>query len=283
MPLSFRAFPIMNALVLACAFASTSVAHASGPRLIVQFRDDDVEAAFSPVTRVAKMARESGVEGRYVRRMANAAHLVELPAGTDARTAAKDAMARGGAKLAIPDRHVKPALVPNDTYAPQQWYLANTDVAVSAYGAWNGRKDVDVVVVGGAQRAEDRVVLDLSGSPDRVRFVGHTDDETLCALYNRAACFVYPSSCEGFGIPVLEALAAGCPLCLSDIPVFHEIAGDLGAYFDPDSVEAAGKAFEQALALRKNAAFASLSAARADAFSWKTCTDKVWEIYKELA
>jgi len=147
MPLSFRAFPIMNALVLACAFASTSVAHASGPRLIVQFRDDDVEAAFSPVTRVAKMARESGVEGRYVRRMANAAHLVELPAGTDARTAAKDAMARGGAKLAIPDRHVKPALVPNDTYAPQQWYLANTDVAVSAYGAWNATTGSSSVVV----------------------------------------------------------------------------------------------------------------------------------------
>ena len=154
---------------------------------------------------------------------------------------------------------------------------------IRAYGLWNGRKDVDVIVVGGTQRAEDRVVLDLSGSPDRVRFIGHTDDETLCALYNRAAFFAYPSSCEGFGIPVLEALAAGCPLCLSDIPVFHEIAGDLAAYFDPDSPESAAQAFDRALALRTDAGFASLSIARADAFSWKTCTDRVWEIYKELA
>ena len=85
------------------------------------------------------------------------------------------------------------------------------------------------------------------------------------------------------GIPVLEALAAGCPLCLSDIPVFHEIAGDLAAYFDPDSPESAARAFDRALALRSDAGFANLSLARADAFSWKTCTDKVWEIYKELA
>ncbi len=147
--------PILRSLAVACALASAAAVDAAGPRMIVQFRDDDVEAAFSPVTRVAKMARESGVEGRYVRRMANAAHLVELPAGTDARTAAKDAMARGGAKLAIPDRHVKPALVPNDTYAPQQWYLANTDVAVSAYGAWNattGSSSVVVAATSGASR-----------------------------------------------------------------------------------------------------------------------------------
>ena len=135
---------------LACALAASATAHAAGPRLIVQFRDDDVEAAFSPITRVAHMARESGVEGRYVRRMANGAHLVELDAGADAKAAAKSAMSRGGAKIAVPDRRLKPALIPNDTFAPKQWYLANNEVSVSAYGAWDittGSPSIVVAVV----------------------------------------------------------------------------------------------------------------------------------------
>ena len=62
---------------MAIALAASASVWAGGPRLIVPFRDDDVEAAFSPVTRVAHLARESGVEGRHLRRMASGAHLVE--------------------------------------------------------------------------------------------------------------------------------------------------------------------------------------------------------------
>ena len=142
--------PAFLRTVLACALAASAAAHAAGPRLIVQFRDDDVEAAFSPITRVAHMARETGIDGRYVRRMANGTHLVELDAGVDASAAAKAAMVRGGAKIAVPDRRLKPALVPNDTYASKQWYLTNSEVSVSAYGAWDittGSSSVVVAVV----------------------------------------------------------------------------------------------------------------------------------------
>ena len=128
----------LAAFAALAAFAgATHAAPAAGSRLIVKFGDTDVEAAFSPITRVAHMVRDAGIEGRYVRRMAAGAHLVELPAGADPKAAARAAIARGGAKFAIPDRHVRPAFVPNDTYAPQQWYLANTEVAISAYGAWD--------------------------------------------------------------------------------------------------------------------------------------------------
>ncbi len=128
----------LAAFAALAAFAgATHAAPAAGSRLIVKFGDADVEAAFSPITRVAHMVRDAGIEGRYVRRMAAGAHLVELPAGADPKAAARAAIARGGAKFAIPDRHVRPAFVPNDTYAPQQWYLANTEVAISAYGAWD--------------------------------------------------------------------------------------------------------------------------------------------------
>ena len=127
----------MRRMALVLALAASAAAHAAGPRLIVQFRDDDVEAAFSPVTRVAKLARESGVEGRYVRRMARGVHLVELDGAADANAAAKSAMARGGAKIAVPDRRLKRAAVPNDTFVTSQWYLTNDYASVSAYGAWN--------------------------------------------------------------------------------------------------------------------------------------------------
>ena len=132
---------------LALAAIATS-AYAAPSRLIVQFRDDDVEAAFTPKTRVERLGREIGVESAYLRRMALGAHLVELPAGTDARAAAAAAMANGGVKLAIPDRRRKAAKIPNDPNAG--WDLGNGGWAINAHGAWDittGSSSVVVAIV----------------------------------------------------------------------------------------------------------------------------------------
>ncbi len=139
--------PVFLKAVIACALVASASAYAAGPRLIVQFRDDDVEAAFSPVTRVAHLARESGVEGRHLRRMASGAHLVELGSGADATAAAKAAMTRGGAKIAVPDRRLKRAVIPNDTSVTSQWYLTNDYASVSAYAAWDITTGSSSVVV----------------------------------------------------------------------------------------------------------------------------------------
>ena len=55
--------------------------------------------------------------------------------------------------------------------------------------------------------------------PEGVRLLGRVEDEALPALYSGAAGFVYPSIYEGFGLPPLEAMACGCPIAVSDIPV----------------------------------------------------------------
>lgn len=68
---------------------------------------------------------------------------------------------------------------------------------------------------------------------DRVVFFGEADDRELANLYHNAIALVFPSLMEGFGLPALEALALGCPVIASDIPVFHEILGDAVTYFDP--------------------------------------------------
>jgi len=66
-----------------------------------------------------------------------------------------------------------------------------------------------------------------------VIFFGLANDEQLINLYMHASALVFPSLMEGFGLPALEALALGCPVIVSDIPVFHEILGSNATYFNP--------------------------------------------------
>lgn len=92
---------------------------------------------------------------------------------------------------------------------------------------------------------EDRIVsANLSG---RVKILcGLSDLEVRCA-YKLCSLFAFPSSYEGFGIPILEAMAAGRPMVLSDIPVFREITQDKGVYFPHDDVEAIAFSIENVL------------------------------------
>ncbi|MCQ2311364.1 MAG: glycosyltransferase family 4 protein [Paludibacteraceae bacterium] len=66
-----------------------------------------------------------------------------------------------------------------------------------------------------------------------ITLLGYVGDEELKTLYNNASAFVFPSFYEGFGIPPLEAMASGCPVIVSDIPVMHEVCSDAAIYCDP--------------------------------------------------
>jgi glycosyltransferase involved in cell wall biosynthesis len=103
---------------------------------------------------------------------------------------------------------------------------------------------------------------------DRVRVTGWIPREELYRLFQGARAFVYPSSFEGFGIPVLEAMAAGIPVACSDIPPLREVAGDTVIYFDPGNDAAMASALRQVVgdSSRVNAA-----RARAAEFSWEKC------------
>jgi glycosyltransferase involved in cell wall biosynthesis len=97
--------------------------------------------------------------------------------------------------------------------------------------------------------------------PPNVTWLGDVDDEELAALYRGARCLVYASLYEGFGIPVAEALACGCPIVTSRGSAMEEIALDDATYVDPASVDAirAGIADAVAPAPRRVATWAEVA------------------------
>jgi glycosyltransferase involved in cell wall biosynthesis len=82
---------------------------------------------------------------------------------------------------------------------------------------------------------------------DHVRLLQGVRDEDLCAIYRGSALVVIPSTYEGFGIPVLEAMAASRPLVCSDLPVFRELTKSRGAYFPPLDTAAMAAAIAEVL------------------------------------
>jgi glycosyltransferase involved in cell wall biosynthesis len=89
----------------------------------------------------------------------------------------------------------------------------------------------DVVVAGGSN---DRVFGTTSATwPEHVKRLGYVTDAQLRALYSHAACFVYPSLYEGFGLPPLEAMMCGCPVVVSGAASLPEVCGDAAVYCDP--------------------------------------------------
>lgn len=111
---------------------------------------------------------------------------------------------------------------------------------------------------------------------------GLTDLEVRCA-YKLCSLFVFPSSYEGFGIPVLEAMAARRPMVLSNIPVFSEITQDKGVFFPYDDVDVMAHAMERVLSSSsEQARLIEYGTERVKAFSFPTLAGQLARLYGEL-
>jgi glycosyltransferase involved in cell wall biosynthesis len=125
-----------------------------------------------------------------------------------------------------------------------------------------------------------RDALGLSGSAD---FTGWISREELYGLFARAAAFVYPSRFEGFGMPVLEALAAGIPTVCSNVEPMKSVAGSAALFFDPASVEELSAALHSIVAdTQLRARLQEDGPLRAAHFSWKATAHATLETLRSV-
>jgi glycosyltransferase involved in cell wall biosynthesis len=141
--------------------------------------------------------------------------------------------------------------------------------------------DVTIVLAGHAEPYEAGL-RDLArelGVQARIRFVGYVSDEDLEGLWGVAGCAAFPTLGEGFGIPVIEALAHGVPVAVSDIPVLREVGGDLPHYFDPHDPAGCARAIREALG---DADAGRRGPPHAERFTWSAAARSTYEVYERV-
>lgn len=126
-------------------------------------------------------------------------------------------------------------------------------------------------------------ILKASGLTDRLFEIENPSDEDLAALYNLADVFLSPSFKEGFGLPVLQALACGTPAVVSRGTSLEEITGDSGFYVNPDDIEGIVRVVNQILGGEIDRTVSQKKAVeRARLFSWPETAKKTYEVYEEV-
>ena len=156
---------------------------------------------------------------------------------------------------------------------------------INAFASSSRLKDsLEIIAYGGGpfNKAEFKLFQQLGLNALQVRQVSG-NDQKLAQLYANAEAFVYPSLYEGFGLPPLEAMAAGCPVISSNTSSIPEVVRNAGEYFDPNDNEQIKIAIEQVVYSeeRKNK-LRSLGYENIKDFSWEKCAIKTLLVYQEL-
>jgi glycosyltransferase involved in cell wall biosynthesis len=141
--------------------------------------------------------------------------------------------------------------------------------------------DTVIVLAGHAEPYELalRALADELDVAQRIRFLDYVSDPDLEGMWSIAECAAFPTLSEGFGIPVIEALAHGVPVAASAIPVLQEIGGDLPHYFDPHDPPGAAQAIRAACADERARAQGPAHAAR---FTWAGSAHGTYETYERV-
>ncbi|MCL4255841.1 MAG: glycosyltransferase family 4 protein [Anaerolineae bacterium] len=147
------------------------------------------------------------------------------------------------------------------------------------------KHDVHLVIAGGRGWLEDEfyATIQQTGMTDYVHVTGFVADEDLPALYSGAVCMAYPSLYEGFGIPVLEAMACGVPVLTSTTSSLPEVAGDSAILVNPYDIDAIQDGLERLISdqdLRETLSQKGLS--QAQKFTWEQSARQLKRLYTQL-
>src|SRR5215216_2144915 len=163
-------------------------------------------------------------------------------------------------------------------YVGRRHPYKNFKTLLSTYAVWPRRSEIKLMVIGNLWSREELKEITTAGLQSDIICRSSISDEELCALYNQALAFVYPSLSEGFGIPLLEAMASGCPIVASRIPTSLEIARDVPYYFDPLNKD-------ELIAALDAACYSEEIESRDDIlanYSWDLTARATLNVYKEL-
>jgi glycosyltransferase involved in cell wall biosynthesis len=180
-------------------------------------------------------------------------------------------------RIRVVPNAVDPVFTPNGPCADGDYVLA--------VGTLEPRKNI-ARAVEAARRS--RLPLRVVGArgwggvePDGASWLGEVDDEELARQYRGASCVVYPSVYEGFGIPVLEAMACGAPVVTSAGGATEEVADGAAVLVDPLDVPAIASGIAEAIERREDLRERGL--ARARSFSWDAAAEQTLAVYREVA
>jgi hypothetical protein len=156
----------------------------------------------------------------------------------------------------------------------------NTQLLFRALRGWSEQRQHEVVCVGGRSHIEPE--LRLSGPRVRARRLSLSDEELRLA-YAGAAALVYPSRYEGFGLPVAEAMACGCPVITTKLASIPEVAGDAALYVDPDDPHSLREALDAVRDPNRRATMVATGASRASLFRWDRAAAAFANVLSEAA
>jgi len=180
-------------------------------------------------------------------------------------------------KIVVVPNGVDPAFRPATTNGPGGYALlvgavqARKNPLAAAEAA--ARAGLPLIAVGPAK--EPALARELERRGVTVR--GYVSKEELAELYRGAACLLFPSRYEGFGLPLLEAMASGTPVVAADEPALREVAGDAAVFAPPE-----GLAEGIELALRERERLVAAGLERARLYSWEAAARRTLEVYREV-
>jgi glycosyltransferase involved in cell wall biosynthesis len=195
-------------------------------------------------------------------------------------------------KIAVTPNGVDPAFSPggprDDGASPYALVVGtlqrrkDPEAAIEALALLGDASTLRLVFAGpdkGGQAQAERVAQ-RTGLAGRVEFRGHVPQDELAALYRGAACLVFPSRYEGFGLPAVEAMAAGTPVVATRAGALPEVVGDAAILVEDGNSVALAGGIERALADRERLVAAGLE--RVKRFSWAETARRTLEVYRAL-
>ena len=260
----------------------------------------DLSLLLYPHTHVSHLVRRARLR---LPRMARKATVIIAPSGTVKEEVCKHLGVDSGRVFAIPEA-ARAAFYPAPTSEvdPVLKRLGISTEFILFVGTIEPRKNLLTLV-----RAFERVVhahasplqlviaghegwlsndltsyLDGLGIAKQVRFTGHLSDDELRSLYSACRVFVYPSFYEGFGLPLLEAMACGAPVVTSNVPGIIETVSDVARLISPTDAEDLARAITALLEDENERAYRSRAGiSHAKKFSWERTAAATLDVYQE--